>query len=127
MTPSWVNDTVRAFGRQMGLENFVLNDRGAAAVRFENGVSLKFEYAGEALVVSAGLSIPGGEAPLKALLAAAHPAARHQVKIRAAYLARSGEAVFASCIQERDVGVSTIEMVFRELWEAARHLGRVLA
>ena len=35
MTPDWLNNTVRAFGRQLGLKEFAMNERGAAGVRFE--------------------------------------------------------------------------------------------
>ena len=45
MTPAWLNDIVREFASGMGLKDFALNADGAAALRFENGVALRFEYA----------------------------------------------------------------------------------
>ena len=67
MTPEWLNDTVRAFGRQLGLGSFALNERGSAGVRFENGISLMLEHAAESLFVSVRVPVePSGE-NLKAL------------------------------------------------------------
>ena len=47
--PSWMESLVREFGKGAGLSNFTLNDRGVAALAFENGASLRFEYAEEML------------------------------------------------------------------------------
>ena len=54
--PVWLDDIVREFGRSAGLSDFALNDRGAAAISFETGAQLRFEYAFESLVVA--LSVP---------------------------------------------------------------------
>ena len=35
--PNWIEGVVRDFGRGAGIDDFALNDRGAAAFRFENG------------------------------------------------------------------------------------------
>lgn len=126
MTPTWLNDVVAAFGRQMGLSRFALDGRGVAGVRFENGFALRFEYAGEALLVSLG--VPAGDDPatLRALLEAVHPAAaaRGGVRLRAAYLARRGEAVYAARLGARAVTVAALAEAFASLWQAAERLRR---
>ena len=126
MTPDWLNETVRAFGRQIGLGAFVLNERGAAGVRFENGMSLMLEYAAESLLVSVRVPVhPDGEV-LRRLLADAHPSVRTGLpqRVRTAYLAKSGEAMYVARIGERQVNVSVIEGAFRTLWGMAMRIGR---
>lgn len=124
MTPSWLNDNVQAFGRQMGLSEFCLAENGAAGVRFENGVTLRFEYADAALMVSVGVPASPDEATMKLLLQMSHPAYAQQQRLRAAYLAKSGEAILALRMFEREVTVTALEAVFRTLWSAADRLRR---
>ena len=129
MTPEWLNDTVRAFGRQLGLGSFALNDRGTAGVRFENGVSLMLEHAVESLFVSVRVPMePTGE-NLQALLSAAHPSARTGLagQVRAAYSAKAGEAMYVVRMGEREASVPALEGVFRVLWALASRLGRAAA
>ncbi|MBQ8126014.1 MAG: hypothetical protein IJ173_09065, partial [Kiritimatiellae bacterium] len=59
--PNWIEAVVRDFGRGAGLADFALNARGAAAVRFENGLTLRFEYTGEELVVA--VTVPMAASP----------------------------------------------------------------
>lgn len=125
MTPDWLNDIVQAFGRQMGLQEFRLRDNGAAGVTFENGLSLRFEYANEMLMMSMGVSATPTDAMMKNLLLAAHPAAQQgPVRIRAGYLKRTGEALLTLRLQEREVTVTALETAFRQLWSAADRLRR---
>ena len=120
MTPDWLNETVQAFGRQMGLKRFALNDRGAAGVRFENGFAFRLEYAHEALIVSMAMEAPSEAATLRRILTQSHPdAVRGGLPVRAAFLARTGEALFAQRLAEREVTVTALEAVFRRLWALA--------
>ena len=127
MTPDWLNDNVQAFGRQMGLSAFRLAENGAAGVRFENGIALRFEYADAALMVSVGVPVEADEQTLKRLLTSAHPSAARQLRLRAAYLAKAGEALLAVRLAEREVTVTALEAVFRMLWSAADRLRRAAA
>lgn len=124
MTPAWLNEIVRSFGRQMNLDGFLLNDRGAAGVRFENGLSFRLEYAQESLLMLAGVAVPPEAGVLKRVLTAVNPDARHQPMVRAGYLKRAGEAVFVVRLSEREVTVTTLEAVFRQLWQLADQLRR---
>ena len=125
MTPDWLNDIVQAFGRQMGLQEFRLRDNGAAGVTFENGLSLRFEYANEMLMMSMGVSATPTDAMMKNLLLAAHPAAQQgPVRIRAGDLKRTGEALLTLRLQEREVTVTALETAFRQLWSAVDRLRR---
>ena len=128
MTPDWLNDIVQAFGRQMGLQEFRLRDNGAAGATFENGLSLRFEYANEMLMMSMGVQTAPSDAVMKNLLLAAHPAAQQTaVCIRAGYLKRTGEALLTMRLQEREVTVTTLETAFRQLWSAAERLRRTVS
>ena len=125
--PVWIEEAVRAFGRQMGLGSFALNERGAAGVRFENGVALRLEYSMESLVMTAGVAMEPRAESLRRLLTGAHPAAVPGVGVRAAWMARSGEGVYIVRIDERRVDVSAMEAAFRVVWQLASGLGRSLA
>ena len=127
MTPDWLNDIVQAFGRQMGLREFRLRENGAAGVTFENGRSLRLEYANEALMLSMGLPVEPSGAAMKSLLTAVHPAAQQAsaARVRAGYLKRTGEALLVVRLLERDVTVTVLEAAFRQLWSAADRLRRM--
>lgn len=124
--PDWINGAVGAFGRQMGLAAFALNERGAAGVRFENGVALRLEYAEGALMMTVGLRLPPEERVLVRLLAEAHPLAQGAVQVRAAYMSRTGEAVLVARIFERDIETTALEAAFRELWARGERLWRAV-
>mgnify|MGYP003318653889 CR=1 FL=1 len=128
MSPAWVNDTVRGFGRQLGLETLALNDRGAAGINFENGMSLRLEHVAGAMVVVVKLGgTPSGDA-IRAALAEAHPSASDGKgpEVRAACSSGTGEAFLAIRIGERDLSVGALEAAFRRLWDRAERLRRVV-
>lgn len=119
--PDWINDEIDAFGKDAGLRGLALNDRGAAALRFENGLGFRFEYAYESLSLVA--TVPLRETPddetAQALLRYAHPDARHPFRLRTGYLAKTGCAVFAVRLAEREVNRSTLATAFQLLWRTA--------
>ena len=121
--PNWIEAAVRDFGRGAGLENFALNDRGVAAVRFENGISLRFEYALGELVVAT--TVPAANTPETArrILAYSHPDARCGARVRAGYLAKAGCAVFAVRQASEDVTLPVLDTVFGALWRVATEAG----
>lgn len=131
--PTWIEAAVREFGRGAGLADFALNARGAAAFRFANGVSLRFEYtdatraslpdADGALVVAAAVAMPCDPPAARRILACAHPDARYGVKIRAGYLAKPGCAVFAVRLAAQDVTLPVLNTVFGALWRVATEAG----
>ena len=96
MAPTWIEAVVREFGQAAGLSDLALNERGAAAIAFENGAALRLEYAFDSLAVA--LTLPMRLDPRSAahLLACAHPEARYGFKLRTGYLAKGGRAVLAA-------------------------------
>ena len=129
MTPVWIDETVEAFGRQMGLGHFALNERGAAGVIFENGVSFRLERTDDALIASVRMAAPGSDEAVRKVLTEAHPEmqAKDGGIVRAACLLRTGETVLALRIEEREISVVSLEQAFNRLWERALELGRAMA
>lgn len=125
--PEWMNEAVRAFGRQLNLSMLALNEQGAAGLSFENGVSLRFEYVQDALMMVVGLKAEPDPESLSRLLTDVHPEApRGEYPVRAAYLARTGELVYAAKLPERTVSVSVLQGAFGELWNRIERLRRAI-
>ncbi len=121
--PTWIDSAVREFGEAAGLNTLELGERGVAAVSFDNSVSLGFEYVNESLVVS--VTIPARLDPGAAarLLAYSHPESRVGFRLRTGYAARSGRAIFAVRLADRDVTVPVLNSVFSALWRIALEFG----
>ena len=117
--PAWMNAVIRDFGRAAGLGDLVLNERGAAALRFETGASLRFEYTGTEFVVA--MTMPSVD--LKRLLGFSHPEARFGFKVKTGVLAKTGEAVMAVRLAERNVTLPQLNAVFGVLWRIAGEMG----
>ena len=122
-TPNWIEAAVRDFGRGAGLGNFALNERGVAAVRFENGIALRFEYALGELVVAMTVPAANTANTARRILAYSHPDARCGAKVRVGYLARSGCAVFAVRLASADVTLPVLDTTFGALWRVATEAG----
>lgn len=126
MIPTWLNEVVGDFGRQMGLNNFALNDRGTAGVRFENGATLRLEATDETLAMIVGVqpsNAVDAAAFTKKLLTAAHYENAGGAGVRAAILKRTGEAVFVRRLEVRSVDLPKLQETFELLWETACEIG----
>ncbi len=121
--PGWIAALVRDFGRAAGLSDFALNERGVAAVSFENGLSLRFEFAEEALTVAVTVPALLDPAQARVLLAYAHPDARFGMRVRTGYLAGRGRAVFAIRLDEREATLPVVNRAFDVLWHVAQEFG----
>ena len=121
--PGWIASLVGDFGKAAGLPSLSLNGRDAAAISFENGFGLRFEYVEGELVVAVTVPVFLDVGQTKALLAYAHHEARLGFRVRAGYLPRSGKAVFAVRLQERDVTLPMVNQAFAVLWRIAQEFG----
>ncbi len=117
--PVWMNAVIGDFGRAAGIGDLALNDRGAAALAFENGCTLRLEYAFEELVMA--MTMPAGD--LKRLLSMSHPKARYGFKVRTGLLAKSGKAVLAIRLKERDATLPNVDAAFHVLWRLSSEMG----
>ena len=123
--PAWIEAVVREFGRAAGLAGLAFNERGAAAITFENGSALRLEYAFDSLVVALTVPVRLDPAAAARLLAYAHPEARYGFKLRAGYLAKGGRAVFAARLADREVTLPALNSVFSVLWRIGQEFGGV--
>ena len=117
--PVWLNAVIGDFGRAAGIGALALNERGAAALRFENGTSLRLEYTGAELVVA--VTVPSAD--LKRLLSFSHPKARYGFRVRTGVVPKTREAVLAVRLAERDVTLPRVNAVFGLLWRLAGETG----
>ncbi len=121
--PSWIESAVGEFGRSAGLGSLSLGDRGVAALSFQNGLVLRFEYAFDALHVAMTVPVHLDASSAGRLLGYAHPSARFGLRIRTGYLAKSGRAVFAVSFADRDVTLPSVNAAFALLWRVALEFG----
>ena len=121
--PVWMNSVILDFGRAAGVGDLALNGRGTAALRFETGVVLRFEYTGDELVMA--VSVPGhaGIATLKRLLSMSHHRARYGFRLRTGRLAKTGCLVMAVRLASRDVTLPHVNAAFSVLWRLAGEIG----
>ena len=117
--PVWMNAVIGDFGRAAGLNGLALNERGAAALKFEDGTALRLEYADSTLVVA--MTVPSAD--VKRLLSLSHPRARYAFRIRAGLLPKTHEAVMAVRLAERDVTLPRVSGAFELLWRLVREIG----
>ena len=117
--PGWLTAAVADFGRAAGLETLALNNNGAAALRFENGSSLRLEYTGGELVIA--MTVHSGD--VRRLLSISHPNARFGFRIRTGILPKSGEAIIAIRLSEREATLAQMNAAFAVLWRLAGEIG----
>ena len=82
---------------------------------------------GNSSLIAVAMTVPCGEcdeATARSLLGYAKPPVRDGAPtIRSGFLSRSGEAIFAVAIQERDVTPPAINAAFAVLWQIATEFG----
>lgn len=119
IAPIWLNAVIGDFGRAAGLGSLALNERGAAALKFENGATLRLEYTGAELVVAMTVQT----ADLRRLLSLSHPSARFGLRVRTGIMSKTREAVMAVRLAERDVTLPHVNAAFDLLWRLAGEIG----
>ena len=125
--PKWLNAVLHEFGEGIDLKNFGFNSANAAAIRFETGVSLRFEYALESLLMTIQIPAVQDSETMKTLLKYAQPERRPSFKLRVAYLEKSESAIMVARIPERDANLAAVNSVFNELWLLAEDFRRRIA
>ena len=117
--PVWMSAVIGDFGRAARLRGLALNERGAAALKFETGAALRLEYTGSELVMA--MTVPSAD--LRRLLALSHPDARYGFRIRTGLMPKTGEAVMAIRLVEREVTLPRLNAAFGVLWRVAGETG----
>lgn len=126
MTPSWLNDIVCEFASGMGLKDFALNADGVAALRFENGIVLRFEYAMNFLSLSMSVESPQDAVAVKLLLAASDPLRRGAFAVRTGVSGNPPRAVFTVRLEPAEVTLGNLDAAMAELWRATENFSRRL-
>ena len=117
--PVWMASVIGEFGRAAKIDGLSLNAGGAAALRFETGCSLRLEYTGSELV----MAMTSPSADVKRLLSISHPRARYGFRMRAGIMPKSGDAVVAIRLAERDVTLPRLNAAFNTLWRVIGDIG----
>jgi len=123
--PAWVDSVVGEFGQSAGLGRVSLGEKGVAALSFQNGLVLRFEHAFDSLFVAMTVPTRLDAASAARLLGYSHPDARFAFRLRTGYLAKSGCALFAARLADRDVTLPAINAAFALLWRLAMEFGGV--
>lgn len=123
MIPNYIESAVAEFGRSAGLASFAFSERGAAALKFSFGATLRFEYAMDKLMVAMTMPCGNDEGTMRKILGYSKPPARGAQCVRAGYLAKRAEAIFAVAIPERDVTPPAINVAFATLWQIITEFG----
>lgn len=121
--PAWMNAVIADFGHAAGVEGLSLGAKGAAVLKFANGVSLKLEYTGEVLVVAVAFRVLHSPASIRRLLAIANPQAMRRPRLRSGIIPKTGEAVAMVVLPEREVTLPLLSAAFNALWRAAEETG----
>lgn len=121
--PTWIDSAIGEFGKSAGLGTLSLGDRNAAVLSFQNGLVLRFEYAFNSLSVAITVPMRLDAVSASRILGYAHPDARFGFRLRTGYLAKSGRAVFAVMLADRDVTLPAISAAFALLWRIALEAG----
>ena len=125
--PKGLDAVLNAFGEGVNIRDFGFNGRDAACLRFETGVSLRFEYAFEKLVIALQIPAPNNAELMKRLLEYTQPERSPSFKLRVAYLDRASTAIMVAMLPERDASLDAINAVFSDLWLMAEEFrGQIL-
>ena len=126
MTPAHVISALREFGKAAGIGDFSLNSHDSAAVKFDTGAILRFEYCFDGLTIA--MSVPCRPDPLtiRRLLEYAAPSPRGGVRpMRTGYMEKSERAIFVIRLAEEAVTLPAINAAFSELWGTVNEFGGV--
>ena len=127
MTPAHVISAIREFGRAAGLGDFSLNANDSAAVKFDSGATLRFEYCFDGLTVAMTVPCAPNPATIRRMLEYSCPAPQGGGRpVRAGYLAKAGCAIFAIRIGEESVTLPTVNAAFADLWSIIDEFGGLL-
>lgn len=124
--PGWLADVVRTFASGFGLKDLALNNDGAAALRFENGVVFRLEYAVDFLTLTMAAEPPSNIDATKVLLSCADPLRRGTFSLRVGVLERPSRAVFSIRLDSSEVTLGNLEAALAELWRATENYRRRL-
>jgi type III secretion system chaperone SycN len=121
--PQWIQETIAEFGRAAGIENFVFNDRDVAALSFDRGAILAFEYAYSSLNIIITLPLVCDAENAKRLLSFAAPERRGEFRMKTGFMPKGDKAFFAVRLPHEEVSLPVINAAISYLRSIADQFG----
>ena len=123
MPPHWMNEVIAEFGRSAGIDGFTFGANGTAALGFESGASLVFEYAYSSLVVMMTVPVALDASVAAKALKFVMPERRGDFRIKAGFLSEKGKVFFAVRLPHEEVTLPVINSAFSHLRRLADQFG----
>lgn len=121
--PNWMNDVIAEFGRSAGIDNFAFNSKGTAALVFESGASLVFEYAYSSLAVMMTVPVTTDPSTAAKALSFTVPERRGEFRVKAGFLEKAGKVFFAVRLPHDEVSLPVVNSAFSYLRRMADQFG----
>jgi type III secretion system chaperone SycN len=123
MPPHWMNDVIAEFGRSAGIDGFSFGANATAALGFESGASLVFEYAYSSLIVMMTVPVALDSSVAEKALKFVMPERRGEFRIKAGFLSEKGRVFFAVRLPHDEVTLPVINSAFSHLRRLADQFG----
>ena len=121
--PHWMNDVIAEFGRSAGIDGFSFGANATAALGFESGASLVFEYAYSSLIVMMTVPVALDSSVAEKALKFVMPERRGEFRIKAGFLSEKGRVFFAVRLPHDEVTLPVINSAFSYLRRLADQFG----
>lgn len=121
--PHWMNEVLAEFGRSAGIDSFAFGPNSTAALRFESGASLIFEYAYSSLVVMMTVPVLVDPSVAAKALNFTMPERRGEFRVKAGFLAEKNRLFFAVRLPHDEVTLPVINSAFSFLRRLADQFG----
>ena len=121
--PQWMNEVLAEFGRSAGIDDFRFGDNATAALQFESGATLVFEYAYLSLVVMMAVPVAAGSSVAAKALEFVTPERRGEFRIKAGLLSNKEKVFFAVRLPHEEVSLPVINSAFSQLRRLADQFG----
>jgi type III secretion system chaperone SycN len=121
--PQWMNDVIAEFGRSAGIDGFSFGANATAALGFESGASLVFEYAYSSLIVMMTVPVALDSSVAEKALKFVMPERRGEFRIKAGFLSEKGKVFFAVRLPHDEVTLPVINSAFSYLRRLADQFG----
>lgn len=121
--PNWMRETIAEFGRSAGIDNFAFNERGTAALGFEKGAALVFEYAYSSLNVMITVPVVLDSDTAAKALSFVTPERRGEFRVKSGFLEKAGRVFFAVRLPHDEVSLPAVNSAFSYLRRMADQFG----
>ena len=121
--PHWICEILAEFGRSAGIDAFSFGDRAAAALSFESGATLIFEYAYSSLVVMMTVPVAPEPAVAAKALQFTMPERRGSFRVKAGFLPGKGRVFFAVRLPHEEITLPVLNSAFSHLRRLADQFG----